>query len=311
MTGPFSEFDEALLDLAWSLWTELGVRGVARHHGTCAVDPEALILFTAALADLDPRLRDESLDCALELGRYLWVSRLKNLLGVLDPTLLEMFDRYAATFNAASKNHIRFPATASAVPWKTKRSHKSALGDFAAPSLVMLRMRALFGVNARADTLTTMLCAGRMGWFATDVGAHIGFAKRVVSDALTDLARSGILRVTAVENRLRFDFVRYAETAALVGELPAWKPMWPTILRYLAMARQLLSRSSGHSEIAGLVAAQKLTMGFLGDLARGGVHTSVPEWEHWNDFSGWLVDRTRRLAAGESEWFGSARTGRK
>ena len=44
------EFDALALDLAWSLWAELGVDGAARRHDWQAIDLEPLIIFTARLA---------------------------------------------------------------------------------------------------------------------------------------------------------------------------------------------------------------------------------------------------------------------
>jgi len=52
--------DSQLLDLAWSLWTELGVAGHQRKHRQCVILPEELILLTAAIAEEDPRLRETS-----------------------------------------------------------------------------------------------------------------------------------------------------------------------------------------------------------------------------------------------------------
>ena len=52
---------EQLLDLAWSHWVALGVAG-AVPGAEAPVDLEALLLLTAELAPVDPRLRDEALD---------------------------------------------------------------------------------------------------------------------------------------------------------------------------------------------------------------------------------------------------------
>ena len=41
--------DEYLLDLAWSLWTELGVAGVQRRHQQYLIVPEELILMHCVL----------------------------------------------------------------------------------------------------------------------------------------------------------------------------------------------------------------------------------------------------------------------
>ena len=66
------------LDLAWSLWTELGVSGQRRRHSEVGVDLEPLIVATAYLSRFDARLRDESLDwCVLNVS-YVSSDRLRN-----------------------------------------------------------------------------------------------------------------------------------------------------------------------------------------------------------------------------------------
>jgi hypothetical protein len=72
--------DQLLLDLAWSLWTELGVAGVKRKHQKCLITPEELILLTVALAKVDPRLRDESLDWCSQYHRFISMSRLNSMM---------------------------------------------------------------------------------------------------------------------------------------------------------------------------------------------------------------------------------------
>jgi hypothetical protein len=139
--------EEALLTLAWSLWTELGVAGVERHHQDCAVDPEALLLFTSTLQERDRRLRDESLDCALAIAPYLFISRLKMLLKAATPTVQASFEPLAATFNECTKTYVRLPKKKSASPWRAEPSGKSERGPFGRPSQVILRCRSFLGAG--------------------------------------------------------------------------------------------------------------------------------------------------------------------
>jgi len=76
-----NELREHILDLLWSQWRELGVAGtVPRRHKDDFIDLEALIAFTATHSDLDPRLRDESIDWVVRYGSYVSRARLKNIL---------------------------------------------------------------------------------------------------------------------------------------------------------------------------------------------------------------------------------------
>ena len=56
MTRLNDEVAGLALDLAWSLWAELGVDGRLRRHDWQAIDLEPLIIFTAYIASFDSRL---------------------------------------------------------------------------------------------------------------------------------------------------------------------------------------------------------------------------------------------------------------
>ena len=51
---------DAIGEILWSAWTELGVPGVERRHRRVVADPEPLIVFTPALAANDPRLIEQA-----------------------------------------------------------------------------------------------------------------------------------------------------------------------------------------------------------------------------------------------------------
>src|SRR6266571_6829970 len=85
------------VDLAWSLWTELGASGQRRSHSNVGVDLEPLIVTTAYLSRFDARLRDESLDwCVLNVS-YVSSERLRNFLRTVDEDLRQAFGPYSAT----------------------------------------------------------------------------------------------------------------------------------------------------------------------------------------------------------------------
>jgi hypothetical protein len=304
-----NRIEEALLTLAWSLWTELGVAGVERHHQDCAVDPEALLLFTATLADRDRRLRDESLDCTLAIAPYLFVSRLKVLLRVATPAAQTRFDPLAATFNELTKTYVRFPKTQSASPWKPDLSGKSARGAFDRPGQIMLRCRSIFGVAARADIVTAMVCNRRSGWTASELAERTSLAKRVVANVLQDLERGGVLRATAIGNRLRYDVVAPKWLEGLVGVTPARMPVWSSVLPFMAAAASLVDHATERSETALLVDAQKLVTDFLEGQARLGRVWDGPAFESWPDVSRWLAEEVERVATGRSSWLGDQAVG--
>ena len=87
---------ERRLDLAWSLWAGLGVPGQIDRHADHAIDPEALIVFTAALGDEDHRLRDEATDWCIRYGSLISGARLKNLVSRESQIVQERYGELAA-----------------------------------------------------------------------------------------------------------------------------------------------------------------------------------------------------------------------
>src|SRR5690242_2971148 len=148
------QLDQNLLNLAWSLWTEAGVAGIKRHHQNVLILMEELVLFTSILAEIDPRLRDESLDWCSRYYRFISISRLKSLMKDFE-NIDEAFSRYAASLNQISNANwpvfIEFPLLI------INPSQKSVLRPHASPALLNIRARSLFGTGARADLITFFL----------------------------------------------------------------------------------------------------------------------------------------------------------
>jgi len=212
------------------------------------------------------------------------------------------FEPLAATFNNLTKTYVRFPKKKSANPWKIEPSHKSQRGSFENPGQVILRCRSIFGVAARADVVTVMVCAPRLGWTASELVERTSLAKRVIADVLQDLERGGILRSTAIGNRLRYDLVARSQLATLVGVAPTQVPVWSSILPFMAGASWLVEHAPGRNETALLVDAQKLVTAFLEEQARLGRVWSPPAFESWPDLAGWLADEIDLVAMGRSSW---------
>jgi len=264
--------DDAIA-LAWSLWTEMGVSGWQRNHTAHAIDPERLMLFTAFLGDADPRLRDESTDWCIAYGRYVSAARLRNLLSTQTPEVRATFAGMAATVNAHS--NLRWPGATQARPYA--RTQRSAVADFTSPSLVVLRLRALFGVGARAEVMRAFLADPSARLSAADVATEAGYTKRNVAETLDALRIAGLLQVHALRNQRLFGLAHGAWLTSLPGGLPEAWPRWSSIFRVL------------EGLIAGTHMADRLTQGLRtveasailrdlrGDLEQVGVRLSQEE----------------------------------
>lgn len=217
------------LDLAWSLWAELGVSGWQRRHTAVAIDPEPLVIFTASLADSDRRLQDETTDWCIRYGRYLSVARLRHLLAGAPEGEREAFGVFAATVNAQTS--FRWPGATE--PRKYRRTGRSKVDDFCRASLVALRLRALFGVSARAEIVRVFVGRPRAALSASELAVEAGYTKRNVAESLEALRMAGLLEALPVRNQIRYRLVHSSQLTSALGALPACFPKWAPLFRAL------------------------------------------------------------------------------
>lgn len=240
------EFDHQLAGIAWSLWKELGVAGTERFHENVLIQPEELIILTILISEYDPRLRDEALDWCSRYHELISVSRLRSFLKELDPHTLRSFSQFVAALNSISS--AKWPNAAEAAHFKIKISKKSLLPPLESPSLLMLRLRRLFGPGAKADILTCFLTRNGMHFSAANL-VEIGYSKRSLMTALDHLVAAGVLAVTNVQNKKNYELRRLKELQVVVGKLPKVAPPWNKILQVIITIRTVLSEIQNSSEI--------------------------------------------------------------
>lgn len=235
---PAATFATQSLALAWGAWAELGVSGWTSTHADWAIDPEPLILFTAWLGDADPRLRDETTDWCVQNWRHISKARLRNLLREQPDDVAEAFGEFAAT--VGSHAGVSWPGATHARPYVP--SGRSTLPHLDRPSLVWLRLRAMFGVGARAEILRCFLAQGARAMSVAALAAATGYTKRNVAEESDTLQRAGVLSVRPQGNRFYYSLARRAELKAFVGEIPTILPDWTAILNitreYVALERR-------------------------------------------------------------------------
>jgi hypothetical protein len=307
--NPGKKLEGSLLTLCWSLWTELGARGVVRHHQDWAVDLEALVVATAALAASDPRLRDESLDCLLKLSPYLSVARLKNLLATAAPDVSAAFGPYAATFNATCKSHVKLPGAKNARGYRFNPSNKSSPFPLSGPAKATLRLRAMFGVGAKAEVLGLMLADRERQWSGLELASRARFVKLGVTDALRDLENAGVVSSIRIGNRNAYQLKEPNALRALVGSSAKKVVPWPEIFGFLLQALTLISGSAAREEISLAVDGNNLLDEHRNRMERLHFAWEKPELEQerwWAGFVEWVLAAAEQLAEGKS---GSALVG--
>lgn len=289
------DINELLAQLAWSQWTELGARGVERRHASWSVDPEALLVLTAALAELDPRLRDESLDWCLKYRRYLSRSRLRHALSGVHDDIRAAYDRYAATLSHAGASS--WPAKAD--PWPFTPTSKSELADLRRPALVRLRLRAIFGVSARAEIIHALTWQARDWVGSAELARLAGYTKRNIDDELDGLERAGLVEAALSGNRRLVRLLDVAALQGLVGPAPKHVPDWFVLVRVLTDVQMLAKRVEDENPQVRDVEATRL----LDELARLARQPFVPRLpaagrSAWQRLDEWTLRLARQLASG-------------
>ncbi len=217
-----SPLRSALLNRAWIQWIALGVDAVGESDDA-VVDPEALIALTAELGDADARLRDVSTDWCVAYGRYASGSRLKQVVRELG-TPVEAIGEYVATV-AAAGGPVWPMATRPRRDYVARG--KARLDSAVARPRLRIRLRAAFGVNARADVLAALLASPRVGLSVADIARQTRSTKPNVASAVDALVLAGLLEARHVGNERRLALAR--DGKILPGlRPPVAQPDWVT-----------------------------------------------------------------------------------
>lgn len=291
-----TEIREHVLDLLWSLWEELGVAGaVPRRHGHVFIDPEPLILFTALHGDLDPRLRDESIDWVIRYGSYVSKARMKNLAqswsSRTDPRFLE----YCATVNAHAR--LGWPEDgARALEFRPRG--RALLEDLTRPSLISFRARAILGVGARSELIRVLLSRPDAALTATELAQEASYVRRNIVKSLEPLQLAGFVKSSRAGASTRFALSRAQDLKTILAPLPDRFPPWGAILFVLRLLLKLVQEARGRSELHNALAVRKILKEHRADFERAGLFPPVlpPGSKAWTTFERWAVEVAGRLA---------------
>jgi len=208
-----SALRNALINRAWIQWIALGVNAVGERDDA-VVDPEALVSLTAELGDADARLRDVSTDWCVAYGRYVNGSRLKQVAAELR-TPPEAIGEYVAT--VAAGGGPSWPMATHPHPTYLTRG-KARMDTALSTARLRIRLRAAFGVNARADVLAALLAAPESSPSLADLARKTRFTKPNVAFAVDALVLAGLLEARVVGNERRISLTQASEI------LPGIKP---------------------------------------------------------------------------------------
>lgn len=274
--------DQPLVDLAWSLWGELGIANTRRRHQDFLILPEELLILTASLGKTD--LRNAALEWCSKHHSLISISRLKTLLKTLPPSATTAFSSFANTLNSLC--HAHWPVPEKTAFFDYRPGAPSLLPEFTTPALLSLRLRALFGVGARADLIAYFLSQPERDCSISDT-VEIGYSKRNLADVLEGFAKSGIFQVFFVRNQQRYSFARRQEVETMVAPLPKYMPSWRHFLSVV-----LTLRESEPKSFQSVMQSLKPHFRHL--------NWTLPSSE--SDIGKWLTDGLQTIAYGKSSY---------
>ena len=300
MVSLSKQLDTHLAHLAWSLWTELGVAGFESMHQDYSIAPEELILLTAALAEFDPRLRDEALDWCSRYHRFISPIRLQILAKIHREYLAEPFSIFSSTVNIAADMRTKWVVLTQTSPLQFRPSGKSVCPSFEALSMIYFRLRSFLGVGVRADVLAFLLHEEREDFVASDL-LEIGFSKRRLAEILADFAAAGILSKSKVRNSFRYSFARRDQCIKLLGGIPKKMIHWNKILAVMLPIRACLQEVEKTPLGVRVIDMRNLLHTLTSQLAQ--LKLKPPPLQkdleaYWSSITKWILDFSLSLSKG-------------
>ena len=286
MDGLSSSLQGALLDRAWIQWAALGVDATVESDDA-VVDPEALIALTAELGDADARLRDLSTDWSVVYGRYVNGTRLKQVVREIG-TPADAIGEFVAT--VAKAGGPSWPLATRARPDHARRG-RSRMDSAAPRARLRIRLRAAFGVNARADILAALLAAWPHELAAADLSRTTRFTKPSIASALDALLLAGLVVAHPVGNERRIGLTANAQILPGLRP-PIAQPDWVSRFSVALAVGRFARRDLGPPTVRA-IEARRLTDRYLPQMVAEGMpvpNLAATGDEFANAFDRWLVE---------------------
>ncbi len=268
-----SRLTTRMVDLLWHQWSSIGVAGYPRPGDDWIIDPEALLLATTRFGRHDSRLMDESIDWLSQFGRRISLQRLQGLNrswpGVADSRVLAAIAEVLGQQVAHRKwRVIADPAPEASAPeplfLRSDGTPAAHFGDAepvftkhgllrgklelrcmsqappprARENLIFI-LRALLGVNARAEILAWLLTHD--SGHPAAIARSTGYFSKSIQQILNEMEESGQV-ISVRHGREKHFRVRAADWQFLLprptdgqSAFPRWvdwMPLFAAITRF-------------------------------------------------------------------------------
>lgn len=304
-----ADLRRSIVDLLWQQWSALGVAGHSFSRSNTAIDPEALLLFSSVFARHDARLFDEMADWLQNNGGWINLLRVARLQREHDLGDLSVIGALAEHLVQRS-SHAKWKVFATKLPgnvqpepffphlpipnrtdeifhrWGWLRAPLELRGLSKAPrpnqpATFLLKLRALFGMQSRAEVVAWLL-AHESGHPA-QIARETGYFRGSVQNVLNELEISGHIYATRDRREKRFlapqEHWRFLLTWAPEGtaEFPRWVP-WCVLFALLRCFHDLIASPSfaGYSADLKSIELHRALAPLFMRLTREGFRTQFP-----------------------------------
>ncbi|MBE6418191.1 MAG: hypothetical protein E7033_06980 [Akkermansiaceae bacterium] len=318
------DFCEAVLRLLWQQWCALGVAGYAEgQHARRVLDPEALMLFSAAFCRYEPRLYDQMACWMMKYSRLLNPVRLKALaesaaykdlrsLAYLAALCVEAGDirwkraaevgRHTAWAEEEREALFRSPEDASALFSRGEDATALQYGflrsQFAprnkirqkpdlTPSTLLLRIRSMMGVTARAEVVLLLL---ESPCNIQQLSERSGFGRSAVKAVLDELVLGNLVcKVQKKEGKSSiYTLSDGGVCRSLAGGSAVRLPRWSAVYDSLGKIWQLISQPLMEKVSADTFRGELCRL-FRENLRPALLYCGIPELETLTETSIWKL----------------------
>ena len=140
--------------------------------------------------------------------------------------------RQMGFLRATANAHARIEWPWASKPWPYTVTGRSILRPLSEPSMVLLRIRAMFGLGARSEILRCLLFSHNRQFTAAMLASATNYAKRNVAESCDTLVQAGVLATREVSRRYYYSLANPGPLADFVGALPELVVDWPLLFRF-------------------------------------------------------------------------------
>ena len=187
--------EATLIDTAWAQWTVLTAAALRadRRRAWTIVDPEALVLVSLAVGDRERRLDDMVASWGTDAAHLMSMQRMRTLASRFPAAVRERIGLFTEpAIVGGDKRWKRLEAAPPANAYSPRSKPIGELGLVEGPALT-LRLRAGFGVNAKADVLSLLIGFAGAAADLKVIAAATAYTERAVRTATEEMTLAGFI----------------------------------------------------------------------------------------------------------------------